>query len=153
MKAEFLHLNIGWNAEPNAPEPHVEVQGDDVILRFYVNPFRFKEFKEDELGFLRFVNCERYRVGSTNDEGWYLGQCRFSQIAPEWGEFYEVSGDPEALEGPTDWCLLNITSKGERHHFLLYFRDDTFECVAERCVIESRADNALQRTGKHLPLR
>src|SRR2546428_13577789 len=80
MKPEFLHLNVGWNAEPNAPEPHVEVQGFDIVLRFYVNPFQFKEFKEDEIGFLRFVNCARYRLGPTNDEGWYRGQCRFSQI-------------------------------------------------------------------------
>jgi hypothetical protein len=150
MKPEFLQLNLGWNAEPNAPEPDVEVQGFDIILRFYVNPFKFKEFEEDEVGFLRFVNCERYRLGSTNDEGWYGGQCRFSQIAPKWGEFYEVSGDSEALKGPTDWHVLNTSTVGEHHHFLFYFRDNTFECVAERCVIESRDDNALQRTRKHL---
>jgi hypothetical protein len=152
MKPEFLHLNVGWNAEPNAPEPSVLVQGLDIILGFYVNPFLFKEFKEDELGFLRFVNCARYRLGPTNDEGWYRGHCRFSQIAPEWGEFYEVSGDSEALNGPTDWQVLNTERSGEAHHFLFYFRDNTFECVAERCVIEPRADNALQRTRKHLPV-
>jgi hypothetical protein len=89
MKPEFLHLNLGWSAEPNAPEPHVEVQGSDIILRFYVNPSRFKELEEDEHGFLRFVNCAQYRLGSTNDEGWDRGQCRFSPITPKWGEFYE----------------------------------------------------------------
>src|SRR3989442_1380600 len=151
MKPEFPHLNIGWNAEPNAPEPHVEVHGFDIILRFYVNPFRFKEFEEDEIGFLRFVNVAPYRLGPTNDEGWYRAQCRFSQIAPKWGEFYEVSSDSETLKGPTDWRVLN-TRTVEAHHFLFYFRDNTFECVAERCLFEPRADNALQRTRKHLPL-
>jgi hypothetical protein len=151
MKPEFLHLNVGWNAEPNAPEPEVETQGRDIILRFYVNPFKFREFAEEELGFLRFVNCERYRLGPTNDEGWYRGQCRFSQIAPKWGEFYEVAGDSKALDGPTDWRVLNTRGMGEHHHFLFYFRDNTFECVAERCVIESRPDNSLQRRGKQLP--
>jgi hypothetical protein len=152
MTPEFLHLNVGWNAEPNAPESHVEVQGSDIILRFYVNPFQFKEFEEDELGFLRFANCAQYRLGPTNDEGWYRGQCRFSQIAPKWGEFYEVLGGSEGLQGPTDWRVLNSRTVGEQHHFLFYFRDGTFECVAERCAIESRADNALQRTRKQLPL-
>lgn len=152
MKPEFLHLNDGWNAEPNAPAPVIEIQRFDIILRFYVNPFKFKEFEEEELGFLRFENCERYRLGPTNDEGWYQGQCRFSQIAPKWGEFYEVSGDPEALKGPTDWRVLSAGIVGRQHHFLFYFRDNTFECAAERCVIEPRADNALLRTQKRLPL-
>jgi len=151
MKPEFLHLNVGWNAEPNAPAPDIEVQGFDIILRFYVNSLQFEEFERDELGFLRFVSCERYRLGPTNDEGWYRGQCRFSHLAPKWGEFYEVSRDSEALKGPTDWRVLNPRTAGEGHHFLFYFRDNTFECVAKRCVIESRADNALQKTGKHLP--
>src|SRR5436190_17706346 len=99
IKPDFLQLNVGWNAEPNSPEPHGEVQGFDIILHFYVNPFQFREFAADEFGFLRFVNCARYRIGPTNDEGWYRGQCRFSHIAPKWGEFYEVLGDSEALEG------------------------------------------------------
>jgi hypothetical protein len=121
MKPEFLHLNIRWNAEPNAPAPVVEIQGLDIILRFCVNPFQFKEFEEEEFAYLRFVNCERYRLGPTNDEGWYRGQCRFSHIAPEWGEFYEVTGGSEALEGPTDWRILNPSTVGEPHHFLFYF--------------------------------
>src|SRR5215813_4031407 len=148
MKPEFLQLNLGWNAEPNAPDPHVAVEGDDILLCFYVNPFQFKEFSEDEVGFLRFVKCVRYRLGPTNDEGWYHGQCRFSQIAPGWGEFYEISGDETSTQDPTDWHSVGAQSTGEPHHFLFYFRDNTFECLAERCVIEPRGDNALEKTGK-----
>jgi hypothetical protein len=32
MKASFQKLNNGWNAQPNAPFPSVEVQADDVLL-------------------------------------------------------------------------------------------------------------------------
>src|SRR4051794_1228603 len=106
MTLTFRQLNLGWNAEPNAPEPQVEVEATNIILRFYINPFQFKEFKQDELAYLRFVNCTRYRLGPTNDEGWYLGQCRFSKIAPKWGEFYEISGDPGSVTGPSDWHVL-----------------------------------------------
>src|SRR6201998_1588818 len=35
MSANFLQLNVNWNAEPNAPDPHVDVLGDDILLRFY----------------------------------------------------------------------------------------------------------------------
>ena len=47
----FLQLNLEWNAEPNAPDPDVEVLGRDIVLRFYVNAFQFEEFEEDEVGF------------------------------------------------------------------------------------------------------
>jgi hypothetical protein len=151
MQPSFVPLNVDWNAEPNAPDPHIDVLGKDILLRFFVNPFQFEDFAEADIGFLRFVNCLRYRLGPTNDEGWYRGQCRFSKIAPKWGEFYEVSGDEMSTKGPTDWHVVSTNATCELHHFLFYFRDKTFECVAEDCVIERRQDNALQRTGKRLP--
>jgi hypothetical protein len=151
MSLNFLQLNVDWNAEPNAPDPHVEVTGQDVLLRFHVNPFQFKDFAEDEIGFLRFVNCLQYRLGPTNDEGWYHGQCRFSKIAPKWGEFYEVVGDDGSTLGPTDWRAVSTKSTSASHHFLFYFRDHTFECIAETCVLEVRDDNALTVKGKRIP--
>lgn len=63
MTLTFLHLNVEWNAEPNAPAPHINIEGGDVLLTFYVNPFRFRQFQEEERGVLRFVNCSRYRLG------------------------------------------------------------------------------------------
>jgi len=144
MSATFVQLNQGWNAEPNAPCPDVIVQGRDVLLTFFVNAFQFEHFAPDERGVLRFVNAERYRLGPTNDEGWYRGECRFSQLAPAWGEFYLVSGDASVLDAPDDWRVLGPRS-GAGRHFLFYFRDSTFECVAQECVIEASADNALHR--------
>jgi hypothetical protein len=100
-----------------------------------VNASQFEEFDKNEIGFLRFVNWLRFRLGRTNDEGWYRGQCRFSEIAPEWGKLYEIFGDDTSTNGPTDWCPVSTKSAGDLHHFLFYFRDNTFESVAERCVI------------------
>ncbi len=144
MNPSFKQLNVGWNAEPNAPDPVVAIDGCDVLLTFFVNPFRYPEFEEDELGMLRFKDCTRYRLGSTNDEGWYRGQCRFSGLAPEWGEFYLVQGDAMLLDAPTDWKAV-CAGGGPRQHFLFYFRDNTFECAARQCVVEPRADNSLLR--------
>jgi hypothetical protein len=151
MLATFIQLNQGWNAEPNAPEPSVEIQGVDLLLSFYVNAFQFQEFEEDEIGVLRFIHCERYRLGSTNDEGWYRGQCRFSKLAPAWGEFYVIQGDIALLNAPQDWVTVG-ESRSNNQHFLFYFRDNTFECSAEQCVVEPAANNSLQRAGKKLRL-
>ena len=149
MKTTFQKLNEGWNADPNVPIPSVEVRGEDILLKFSVNPWQFPEFREDEIAVLRFVGCLRYRLGPTNDEGWYLGQCRFSKLAPNWGEFYLVNGDAGLLDAPEDWLTLQSKGKSGRH-FLFYFRDDTFECVAEKCEIEPSTNNSLTRTCKKL---
>jgi len=129
MKTVFTKLNKGWNAEPNAPKPTVGVRGTDVVLSFLLNPFQFPEYKEGDIGTLRFEGCWRYRIGQTNDEGWYRGQCRFSSHAPAWGEFYEIQGDLKLDECPDDWVTIGLRAP-ESRHFLFYFRDNTFECDA-----------------------
>jgi hypothetical protein len=149
MKPRFYRLNEGWNADPNAPYPTVEVVGEDIVLRFRVNPFQYPEFHRGELGVLRFVECERYRLGSPNDEAWYMGQCRFSKLAPAWGEFYLVQGVDESLSTPDDWNVVGSNS-GAKKHFLFYFRDETFECLARESLIELSNDNPLLRLGTPL---
>jgi hypothetical protein len=141
---QFTRLNQGWNAEPNAPEPTAHADGTDVVLRFYVNHFIYPGFREDDLGILRFIDCERYRLGDTNDEGWYKGRCRYSGVAPEWGEFYELSGDDPACLAPTDWILIP-GNRANKRHFLFYFRDETFECLASAWRPEPSPENALSR--------
>ena len=119
------------------------------MFKFLVNAFQFTEFAEGEQGMLRFTGCQRYRLGPVNDDGWYAGQCRFSRLVPEWGEFYVVQGDAALLEAPQDWHTIAPPS-GIGRHFLFYFRDQTFECAADECHIEPSANNSLHRTGKKL---
>lgn len=129
MKTKFTKLNDGWNAEPNAPNPTVSTSKQTLTLKFKVNPWAYQGFAEGDEGEIVFSDCWRYRLGSTNDEGWYRGQCRFSGLAPSWGEFYEVEGDILIDKAPSDWVLLSPGANPARH-FLFYFRDNTFECDA-----------------------
>ena len=150
MVAAFIRLNEGWNAEPNAPNENVRIDGNDLILQFRLNPFQFEGFDENDNGILRFTNCSRFRLGVTNDEGWYRGECRFSRLAPSWGEFYAVLNDPSSIAGPDDWVEMPLSILQSGTHFLFYFRDRTFECVAENCAIEPNRENALFREAKLL---
>jgi hypothetical protein len=147
MATSFSKLNEGWNADPNSPMPHASVEGKDLLLGFLLNDLMFSDYKNAESGLLRFRDCWRYRIGPPNDEGWYRGQCRFSRLAPAWGEFYEVHGDllldavpeNEAFYIPSrniqlgacplDWIIIGRQESFSRH-FLFYFRDETFECDA-----------------------
>lgn len=146
--ATFVQLNEGWNADPNAPEPSVLVAGTDVSVTFFVNAFQFPEFNEGTKATLRFKNCQRFRNGPTDDEGWYMGKCRYSRLAPAWGEFYSVSGTPDLLLAPLDWIdNPHATHAGPATHYLFYFKDETFECVADDWQVEFPADPSLQRTA------
>jgi hypothetical protein len=125
----FKRLNVGWNAEPNAPEPKVVVSGSQVQLRFYLNPFAY-DADGGETGCVTFERGSMWRLGPTNDEGWYAGQCRYSKAAPTWGEFYELLGEDGLRMLPMDWHKLTRSTSAHRH-FLFYLRDETFECLAE----------------------
>lgn len=145
MATSFTKLNQDWNAEPNGQEPCLSIDGGDLLFEFLLNDLMFPRYKAADRGLLRFSNCWRYRLGKPNDEGWYRGQCRFSRLAPKWGEFYEVHGDLllEATPNPEpfrvrgiqlspfslDWIILGQPSQDGRH-FLFYLRDQTFECDA-----------------------
>ncbi len=139
---EFKQLNEGWNAEPNAPEPMINVAGSAVSLAFYLNHQAYPA-EVEEVGRIIFSQCAAWRLGPTNDEGWYLGQCRYSGLAPAWGEFYELIGPDESKRDPADWRLPTKPGSGDRH-FLFYFRDETFECFA--------ADWSLERGLERVPL-
>jgi hypothetical protein len=116
----FKRLNDTWNAEPNAPAPRVAVSGTSVRLTFILNPWAY-EAKEEEEGCLTFQHCSAWRLGATNDEGWFAGQCRYSNVAPAWGEFYELLDEDDQRLKPTDWHELGpLTS--EQRHFLFYLR-------------------------------
>ena len=128
MDFEYTKLNVGWNAEPNAPEPSIEVDGSTVRVTFLANAFQFPEYDEEDRLQIEFRSCSKYRLGPTNDEGWAMGQCRFGRTIP-WGEFYELRGNLllDAVDGWIQTSQSNISPS----HYLFYFRDETFECDAE----------------------
>ncbi|MDH5259261.1 MAG: hypothetical protein OEX07_14700 [Gammaproteobacteria bacterium] len=128
MKTAFVHLNKDWNADPNAPYEHVDVKVEYVDLSFDVNPWIYEGYKEGQRAALRFYGCSRWRLGPENDEEWYGGGCRFSKLAPEWGEFYEVKGNLLLDKCPSDWNYISPIEGNK--HYLFYLRDTTFECDA-----------------------
>ena len=64
MNTSFRHLNLDWNAEPNAPDSRVKAHEDTVVLSFLMNSFVFKKYSEDDVGTLIFKKCRMYRLGS-----------------------------------------------------------------------------------------
>ncbi|WP_136634381.1 hypothetical protein [Pseudooceanicola onchidii] len=133
---KFIHLNTDWNAEPNAPDLRVEQDDTSLVAYFRPNPFLYPDYEGVSYILVRFVNCEKYRITNINDHGWYLSQCRFSGLAPAWGEFYEISGDTRDDLDATPWIAMN--GLGARH-FHFYFRDEALEVKALNWSVQTKS--------------
>ncbi|EBA15221.1 hypothetical protein RSK20926_16232 [Roseobacter sp. SK209-2-6] len=142
MSTSFEILSTGWNADPNAPMPAATVQGRSLWLRFHPNSFSNPSRLASGYLYLCFGDCQRYRFTAVNDHGWYLGQCRFSKLAPVWGELYEVAGDILELEDQSAWTMVQAEATPARN-FLFYFRDEAFECTASSWSLETAAPSGL----------
>ena len=125
----FTRLSIDWNAQPNAPRPLVRVYGTTVVLSFAPNRYQFPDFAKVSRSAVSFEACSRYRLTPVNDEGWYRGQCRFSKLAPHWGEFYRVDGDTMDEAESAPWAVIAPDRHGAAHYHF-YLRDETFEAKA-----------------------
>ena len=90
---KYKKLNIDWNAEPNAPNPKISVDGNQLEIEFLLNPFIFDHIKDVELGKLTFKNCHKYSFNDCNDEGYFREQYRYRNDDLPWGEFYELEHD------------------------------------------------------------
>jgi hypothetical protein len=133
---KYTRDNIGWNAEPNAPDVRLSTAGNDVTLRFYLNCFLFDRFNEDDQAKLTFCNCRKYTLNSMNNEGYFAGHYRFTNQSLPWGEFYEIQTDLPDEPG-VNFTMLNADADDQRlRHYIFFFRDNTFECLAESFALE-----------------
>jgi len=123
----FTKLNTDWNADPNDAGLRIVHEGTELLAHMRPNLYKFKRFKGIASITVTFKNCARYRVTPINDYAWYAGDCRFSGLAPQWGEFYEIAGNTQDALDPSPW----ITAKGHgTRHFHFYLRDQTLEVKA-----------------------
>lgn len=143
---KFVKVNQGWDAEPNAPVPKIEIHKETskLILSFYLNAFIHTDVEEDDIGILEFSNCYKYRLGATNDEGFYRGQCRFSKTGIKWGDFYNLINSNWKNDFPKDEIIVDnrLLDNVDLFHFLFYFRDQTFECIARSYEFTIKRNNS-----------
>lgn len=133
---KFIRLNEDWNAHPNDVSLRLEERGSELIARMKPNPYAYRQYENIPEIAVSFVNCSKYRVTSVNDKGWYSGQCRFSGLAPEWGEFYEISGNVQDNMNSTPW--IKMEGVGAKH-FHFYLKDETLEIKAQDWVLKSES--------------
>ena len=126
---DFDKITNNWNADPNDPQVNIKLEKDSLLLTFGLNYFQYNNFKAENKLQITFKNCSKYSLNNCNDECYYNLQYRISPYDLPWGEFYEIisgiSRDfPEAI---------NIYKNNNLNlrHFIFFFKDNTFECLAE----------------------
>ena len=123
-KIDYIH----WNADPVSPEIGLEVDGIDLIMDIYLNHFRFDRYQEGDKVKIRFKNCAEYSLNTCNDEGYFYGQYRTNHNELPWGEFYEIKSElDKELPNPIEKIQ---TNNSDKKHFIFFFKDETFECLA-----------------------
>jgi hypothetical protein len=132
----FTKLNQNWNADPNAPEVTLLVNGKNVVLEFFLNSFIFGNVAEEDKGRLTFINCHKFSWNTMNDEGYYMGQYRYKHSELPWGDFYFLDTNWQ-LDFPESFEILNPAPDfTKQKHYIFFLRDNTFECVAENFNFE-----------------
>jgi len=142
-KIDYIKITKDWNADPVSPEVQLKVDGIDLIMDIYLNHFQFDKYQEGDKVKIRFKNCAEYSLDTCNDEGFYYGQYRIKPTELEWGEFYEIkNGLVRKLPEP-----INIIQNDnlDRKHFIFFFKDETFECLASDYYLDFYNENVLNK--------
>lgn len=135
---DFVKISDNWNADPVSPEIELKVIGQNLEMIIFLNYFAFDNYTEGDKAIVTFQNCSKYSLNTCNDEGYYYGQYRIKPDELPWGEFYEITNGLNK-DFPKPVVDLSDNHK-EKRHFLFFFKDETFECLADDYKIEFNCD-------------
>ena len=128
----YTQITTDWNADPNDPQVQLSVGSLSVSLEFSLNNLQFDNFKIGDKAKLTFLNCHKFSFNNMNDEGYYMGQYRYKYNELPWGEFYKLETNWKT-DFPRRHTVLNEDINIDKlHHYIFFFKDNTFECVAEK---------------------
>lgn len=132
-----MKINKEWNADPNVPNPQIDIFECNLLLSFNMNSYQYNKYNDGDIGFIVFKDVMKYRLGSPNDEGFYRGQFRYDKSQIKWGEFYKIEDSKYNVNFPHDPIIINkhLIGKDNLIHYLFFFRDNTFECIAKEHVL------------------
>ena len=133
-KIDYFQITSGWNADPVSPEIELQIIDNGLTMEIFVNHLIFDDFEEGDKARITFENCSIYSLNHCNDEGYFDGQYRTNPNELPWGEFYEIkSGLDRRFPEPITELKKDLQ---HQRHFVFFFKDETFECLASSYMIE-----------------
>jgi hypothetical protein len=140
-KPTYIKLNLDFDVEPNAPSPKISTNGSSLNLSFLLNPFLWDNVEDDEQADLLFHDIQKYRLGRPGSDN--FRDYRYYDAGIDNYGFYQINNSNWKKDFPIDEKIISeesIDTKGEFKHYVFFFRDNTFECIAK--------DFKFVRTGK-----
>lgn len=136
---DFVKISDNWNADPVSPEVNLQIVEEDLVMDVFLNYFAFDNYSKGDKAKIVFINCSKYSLNTNNDEGYYLGQYRTNPSELPWGEFYEIKG---GLNSSFPEPVVELSNDlNNKRHFIFFFKDETFECLANDYKIEFNNSN------------
>ncbi|WP_421813555.1 hypothetical protein [Flagellimonas sp.] len=129
----YIKLNLDFDAEPNAPGPEILINDSTLILKFLLNPFLWENVKDDEQAELHFIDTLKYRLGGPGSDN-FKDFRYYDKDIDNYG-FYQINDSNWMRDFPSDEKVVSKVGyssfKSNYKHYVFFFRDNTFECVAE----------------------
>jgi hypothetical protein len=146
--AETLDFPVKWDV--GAPMPHVMVSDIRALLAFllrepdpnwdgsYVTVKSPADEGPEQLALVEFEHCFSAKLGSPNDEVLHGHPLNGKGLEPytaqevvnsRWLKEIEAINRVHSMYRPESWLGL--------HHFIFWFHDTTFECLAESFKVET----------------
>lgn len=133
VKPTYIKLNLDFDAEPNAPSPEVSITGSNLNLKFLLNPFLWENVKDDEQAELHFNGVLKYRLGGPGSDN-FKDFRYYDEEIDNYG-FYQIKNSNWMRNFPLDEKTVSKDEpnslKNNSKHYVFFFRDNTFECIAD----------------------
>lgn len=133
--AETIDFPVVWDT--GAPMPHLLTNGYRTILLFYLRDDYSESMETESVALVEFHRCISAKLGDPNEEIFHGHRLHGSGLEPYSAQIVRNSKWIQELEGinkvhsqydPELWRSLN--------HYIFWFHDDTFECVAKSYEVE-----------------
>ncbi len=133
--AETIDFPVKWDV--GAPMPHLLTNGYHTVLLFYLPNENSEDGRTESIALVQFHRCMSSKLGDPNEEVFHghplNGKGLESYTAQivqnsKWIKELEAINKVHSQYNQELWRSLN--------HYVLWFHDDTFECVAKSYEVE-----------------
>ena len=133
--AETIDFPVKWDI--GAPMPHLLANGYRTFLLFYLKDSYSEGSRTESVALVQFHRCLSAKLGDPNEEVFHGHPLEGKGLEPytaqivrnsKWIHELEAINKVHSPYNPEFWRSLN--------HYILWFHDDTFECVAKSYEVE-----------------
>ena len=129
-----------WTGHPKYEEVRPTFRHEDDAI-FCYDPDNYTLLKMIEVSNLlkarvTFLNCHKYSFNTMNDEAYFMGQYRYKNFYLPWGEFYRLNTNWQSDFPNNPIVITSLVNEAKLNHYIFFFKDNTFECVAQDYEVE-----------------